>query len=96
MKKENDLFKVYENIKSILKDENISVSEYKLIDYGLQFTVSTLNWSGVIRIYQNKKGGLKIDYSQLKGGANATKIQTLIEGKRIPSASKNSSKKDVE
>ena len=95
MKKENDLFKVYENIKSILKDENISVSEYILIDYGLQFTVSTLNWSGVIRIYQNKKGVLKIDYSQLKGGVNATKIQSLIEGKGISSDSKKSSKKDI-
>jgi ribonuclease HIII len=96
MKKENDLFKVYENIKSILKDENISVSEYKLIDYGLQFTISTLNWSGIIRIYQNKKGVLKIDYSQLKGGVNAIKIQTLIEGTRISSDSKNLNKKDVE
>ena len=92
----NKIFEVYQNIKSTLQAENIKVSDYKSIDYGLQFTVSILDWSGLIRIYQNKKGGLKIDYSQLKGGANATKIQTLIEGKRIPSASKNSSKKDVE
>ncbi len=93
MEQANKPLEVYENIKSILKADNINVSDYKLIDYGLQFTVSILDWSGVIRIYQNKKGALKIDYSQLKGGANAIKIQTLIEGKGI---SFYSNKKDVE
>jgi ribonuclease HIII len=93
---ENKIFDVYQNIKSTLQAENIKISDYKLIDYGLQFTVSILDWSGLIRIYQNKKGVLKIDYSQLKGGANATKIQTLIEGKRISSDLKNSNKKNFE
>jgi len=95
MEQGNRLLKVYEHIKSVLKVDNINVSDYKLIDYGLQFTVSILEWSGVIRIYQNKKDILKIDYSQLKGGVNAIKIQTLIEGKGISSDSKKSSKKDV-
>ena len=87
---------VYENIKSILKVDHINVSDYKLIDYGLQFTISILDWSGIIRIYQNKKGALKIDYSQLKGGVNAIKVQTLIEGKRAISNLKNSDKNNVE
>jgi ribonuclease HIII len=93
---ENKIFNVYQNIKSTLQAENIKISDYKLIDYGLQFTVSILDWSGLIRIYQNKKGVLKIDCSQLKGGASATKIQTLIEGKRISSDLKNSNKKNFE
>lgn len=96
MKQGNRPLEVYENIRLVLKGDNINVSDYEFIDYGLQFTVSILDWSGLIRIYQNKKGVLKIDYSQLKGGMNATKIQTLVEGKRIPSDSKNSNKKDVE
>jgi len=96
MEQGNKLLKVYEHIKSILKVDDINVSDYKAIDYGLQFTVSILDWSGIIRIYQNKKRVLKIDYSQLKGGANAIKIQTLIESKRILSYSKKSSKKNVE
>lgn len=96
MERGNRPLEVFENIKSILKVDNINVSDYKLIDYGLQFTVSILDWSGVIRIYQNKKGILKIDYSQLKGEINAIKIQTLIESKKISSDSKNSNKKDVE
>ena len=93
MEQANKPLKVYENIKSILKVDNINVSDYKLIDYGLQFTVSILDWSGIIRIYQNKKGVLKIDFSQLKGGVNAIKIQTLIKDKEISSDLKKSSKK---
>lgn len=96
MEQANKPLEVYENIKSILKVDNINVSDCKLIDYGLQFTVSILDWSGVIRIYQNKKGALKIDYSQLKGGVNAIKIQTLIEDKSSISNIKNSDKRDVE
>jgi len=80
----NKIFEVYENIRSILKEENFDVSPYKQIDYGLQFSVSTLSWSGVIRIYQNKKGIVKVDYSQLKGG-RSLEIQRLIEGERISS-----------
>ena len=92
----NELLKTYENIKLILKIGDVEVSDYQLIDYGLQFTVSIPDWSGMIRIYQNKKGILKIDYSQLKGGVNAIKVQTLIEGKRVISNLKNSDKNDVE
>lgn len=95
MEQGNRLLKVYEHIKSVLKVDDINISDYNLIDYGLQFTVSILEWSGVIRIYQNKKDILKIDYSQLKGGVNAKKIQTLIEGKGISPDSRKLSKKDV-
>lgn len=84
MIEKNKIFEVYENTRSILKEENFDVSPYKQIDYGLQFSVSTLSWSGVIRIYQNKKGIVKVDYSQLKGG-RSLEIQRLIEGERISS-----------
>lgn len=93
---ENKILILYENIKSILQVENINVSNYQLIDYGLQFAVSTIEWSGKIRIYQNKKGVLKIDYSQLGGGVNASRIQTLIEGKSAQSESKILHNKDLD
>ena len=96
MNKANEVIDVYQSIKSALQAENIDVSNYKLIDYGLQFTVSIRDWSGIIRVYQNKKGVLKIDYSQLESGANVRKIQTLIEGKKISSDFKDSNKKDVD
>ncbi len=96
MEQKNRLIETYKHIKSTLKSNNFNVSDHKEIAYGMQFTVSALNWSGTIRIYQNKKGILKIDYSQLKGGVNAKKIQSLIEGKMISSNSANSNKKGVE
>jgi len=96
MKQGDRLLEIYEHIKLILAVDNINISDYQLIDYGLQFNVFILDWSGVIRIYQNKKGALKIDYSQLKGGVNAIKIQTLIEGESSISNIKNSDKNDIE
>jgi len=87
----NKILEAYENIRSILEDENFDVSGYKEIDYGLQFPVSTLSWSGVIRIYQNKKGILKVDYSQLRGGPTL-EIQRLIEGRRMSTESAESAK----
>lgn len=77
MDRENKLLDAYENIKSILNSQNIKTSDYKLIEYGLQFSISDHAWSGTIRVYQNKKGALKVDYSQL--GVNASEIQALIE-----------------
>ena len=95
MEQGNTPLEVYKNIKSILTVNNINVSDYKLINYGLQFTVSILDWSGIIRIYQNKKGVLKIDYSQLNGGENAIKVKTLIGDKRAISNIKNLDKNNV-
>jgi len=95
MKQGNRLLEIYEHIKSILAADNINISDYQLIDYGLQFNVSILDWSGIIRIYQNKKGVLKIDYSQLRRGENAVKIQSLIENKIISSDSAKSGNKGV-
>ena len=82
LEQKNKLFMLYENIKSVLQVQNISVSDYQSIDYGLQFDIFISDWSGKIRIYQNKKGILKIDYSLLDGGTNAIMIQTLIENKK--------------
>lgn len=87
LEQKNKLFMLYENIKSVLQVQNISVSDYQSIDYGLQFDIFISDWSGKIRIYQNKKGILKIDYSLLDGGTNAIMIQTLIEDKKtIPNS----------
>ena len=95
MEQGNTPLEVYKNIKSILTVNSINISDYKLINYGLQFTVSILDWSGIIRIYQNKKGVLKIDYSQLNGGENAIKVKTLIGDKRSISNIKNLDKNNV-
>jgi len=71
----------YNDIKKILEQKKISISDFKKINYGLQFTVTKNNWSGLIRIYQNKKKDIKIDFSQLSDDANGKWIKNLIEGK---------------
>jgi len=71
----------YYDVKKILEFKKIVISDYKLINYGLQFTITKNNWIGLIRIYQNKKGNLKIDFSQFPEDANGKWIKNLIEGK---------------
>lgn len=78
------LYEEYRNIKSKLESENFKVSEYTDISYGIQFSVSFGDWSGVVRIYQNKKGVMKNDYSQLKNGEYASKVIAIAERNRIP------------
>lgn len=79
---------LFDKLKPILEENGISVRPYATIDYGIQFSVSNLQWSGVIRIFQNKKGIMKIDYSQLKG-ESATFVQQCINGKKIVSVQQN-------
>lgn len=90
----NHLHQLYEKIKVLLKANDINASDFVSIDYGLQFTVSAFNWSGVIRIYQNKKGVVKIDYSQLGTGDNAARIKTLISAELTPTSLYTSNKKN--
>jgi len=73
--------KKYYDIKKILELKKIVISDYTVINYGIQFTVKKNNWIGLIRIYQNKKGNLKIDFSQFPKDANGIWIENLIEGK---------------
>lgn len=75
---------LYDKISNVLEANGFSVQPYSTIDYGLQFIISNLQWSGVLRIFQNKKGVIKIDYSQLKG-ENCILVQQHINGKEIES-----------
>ena len=74
----NELLEVYENIKSILKTGDVEVSDYQLIEYGLQFTVSILDWSGIIRIYQNKKGALNLLHKHLEKGDSPFYLLSMV------------------
>ncbi len=80
MESSNALTRIYENVESILKSNNIETSDFKTISYGIQFKVFILNWSGVIRIYQNKKGIVRYDFSQLKNDEYSLTIKELIGG----------------
>lgn len=69
----------YLELKTILVQLGFLVSEYKEIDYGIQFSVSKSGMNGVLRIYFNKKKGIKIDYSQIKDLNLRSQIHNLIE-----------------
>jgi len=79
----DNLSNEYERIKDVLEAENIRVSEFKRISYGLQFNIFIQSWRGLIRIYQNKKNEMKVDYSQLRNVEYSQKIRKLIEGEKI-------------
>lgn len=90
----DELVQTYNNIKSILQVDNINVSNYQSIDYGLQFAVSIGDWSKKIRIYQNKKNVIKIDYSPLGSGPNSERIRSLVENHGVNSNLKQQNKVD--
>ena len=74
----------YEKIRSLLSARNFTVSDYKEINYGLQFAVKQSNWSGLIRIYQNKKDVVRIDLSQVDRSDSAGVVRKLIgEGEDV-------------
>lgn len=75
----NDAIQKYEEIYQLLTVNNFIVSEYKTINYGLQFTAQKSAWSGIVRIYQNKQGKIKIDLSQLDETENSRLMKSFFE-----------------
>lgn len=75
----------YESLREPLSDNKFTVSNYQEISYGLQFTVRKSNWSGIVRIYQNKQGKVKIDFSQLDESEYAYVVRSFSEGRSTPS-----------
>lgn len=76
------LIDIYNEAKSRLISEDILVSDYKDIAYGIQFSVTVASWSGIIRIYQNKKGVIRNDYSQIKSSDYSSRVISIIEQKK--------------
>ena len=70
----------YHEIRQRLQGNAIDVSNYQDISYGIQFTVSRAGQSGLVRVYQNKKGTIKYDYSQIKDPLLVQIVQQVIEG----------------
>ncbi len=73
-----------QHIKILLEPEGFNVTDYHDISYGIQFSVSFSDWSGVIRIYQNNKGVIRNDYSQLRNDEHASKIKAILGRKETP------------
>lgn len=67
-------YEYWDYIKKILETNGFLVQPYKEINYGLQFQVEKGGTSGLLRIYDSKKG-LRLDSSQIKD----KNFQKLIE-----------------
>jgi hypothetical protein len=68
---------IYDEIKQTLQKSGIEIAAYITISYGIQFIVSQNNQSGLIRIYQNKKGQVKYDFSQIKDPLLLQSVQNV-------------------
>lgn len=73
---------LFDEIKPVLEQNGLSVYPYSDIPYGIQFRVNGPDCSGTMRIFQNKKGVLKIDYSQIKG-RDAILVQKCFESSSL-------------
>lgn len=91
-----NLQKIYDDIKSKLKNENIEVAPYENISYGIQFEIMQDTQSGLLRIYQNKKGKVKYDYSQIKETRLVQNAMKAIEGRLEIKAPKKIDKINIE
>lgn len=81
MENQEKLQQTYENIKLVLEENQFQVSSFKQINYGIQFQVTLNKDSFTIRVYLNKKGAIKYDYSLIKEDNSTTqRIRSLLQG----------------
>ncbi len=69
----------YALFSQILRQNGFQAGEMQEISYGIQFTVEKNGWTGLMRIFQNSKGKIKYDYSQLKDAGYTLEIMHLVE-----------------
>ena len=67
----------YENIRHLILSNDFTVSDYKQINYGLQFSIGKSGWSSIVRIYQNNQGKVKTDFSQLDNSENSSLVKHI-------------------
>lgn len=65
-------------IKPRLEQNGYSVSDFKYIDYGFQFSIVKGLWKGVLRVYANKKQQIKYDLSQFKEESIKNQIGSIL------------------
>lgn len=73
----------YDEFNHLLLANGFTVEKYKQINYGLQFPVQRSNWSGLVRIYQNNKGVVKTDLSQLDESEHSQLIRSFCEDRGV-------------
>ncbi|WML67576.1 MAG: Ribonuclease HIII [Methanoregula sp. SKADARSKE-2] len=69
----------YERVKSTLLANGFTPGSCRRIDFGLQFTVSREGKIGLLRIYRNLRGTIRIDPSQLKDADLIRDIRQILD-----------------
>lgn len=72
------LTNIYDELKTLLITQSIQVGVLQEIPYGIQFNISQFTSNGLLRIYLNKKGVIKIDYSQINQESFRKRIEGII------------------
>jgi ribonuclease HIII len=79
MDTKDDLTVIFDEICCIMKKNSIVVDKLKKISYGIQFNMNINGNPEIMRIYQNGKGIIKYDYSQIKRREYLGTIKEIIE-----------------
>jgi ribonuclease HIII len=74
----------YKEYKELLLNKDFKVPAYKVINYGLQFQIEKSGWTGMIRIYQNKQGKVKTDFSQLDSSDLSELVKKICSNQNEP------------
>lgn len=72
-----DKYECYNYYKQLLEENNIATSDYKDINYGLQFEITVNGQAQMIRIYESKKKGVRPDFSLVKNNETLDMIMNL-------------------
>lgn len=75
-----DKFEAYEHCKQMLNKNEYKVNEFKEINYGLQFEVNKEEKNYIVRVYESKKNGVKIDLSMLRDYKAEKEISGILNG----------------
>lgn len=74
---------LYREIAARLRAAGIQTAPYRTIAYGLQFKVSTNEWSALLRVYLKKSGAITIDYSQVRNSRAEADLKAAIAGTEV-------------
>ena len=70
---------IQHQLTELFQQSGIDTVEIKDIAYGVQLRLTDGTWKGVFRIYQNNKGLIKYDYSQLPKGKASQQVIACVQ-----------------
>ncbi|MDD4504081.1 MAG: ribonuclease HIII [Clostridiaceae bacterium] len=89
MYKAKDKYDYYEYLKNVFKNNEIEISSFGEINYGLQFSVFINGRKCLIRVYESKKSGIKCDFSQVKDEESLRIIEDILNTGSLKTEYKN-------